>query len=137
MRRRRVLRRLSAGRHDTTRRTEPARLTPLNHRQHSWPTGKGRSAGLWGARGSGNAVLGTGEAVGVGTGDVGDGAEDVPVAGAAAQHAGKLSGELFLGDLGLVAEQVVGAEQEARRAETALQRVVTAERLLQRVQLPR
>jgi hypothetical protein len=73
----------------------------------------------------------------VGAGDFGDGAEDVPVAGAAAQHAGQLRGELVLRHLGPVAEQVVGAEQEAGRAEAALQRVVAAERLLQRVQLPR
>jgi len=73
----------------------------------------------------------------VGAGDLGDGAENVPVASAAAQHAGQLRGELALGHLGLVAEQVVGAEQEAGRAEAALQRVVAAEGLLQRVQLPR
>ena len=73
----------------------------------------------------------------MGAGDFGDGAEDVPVAGAAAQHAGQFRGELVLRHLGLMAEQVVGAEQEAGRAEAALQRVVAAERLLQRVQLPR
>ena len=73
----------------------------------------------------------------MGTGDLGHRAEDVPVAGAAAQHAGQFRGEIVLRHLGLVAEQVVGTQQEAGRAEAALQRVVPAERLLQRVQFPR
>ena len=73
----------------------------------------------------------------MGTGDLGHRAEDVPVAGAAAQHARQLRGQLVPGHLRSVAEQVVGAEQEAGRAKAALQRVVPAERLLQRVQLPR
>lgn len=73
----------------------------------------------------------------MGTGDLGHRAEDVPVAGAAAQHARQLRGQLVPGHIGSVAEQVVGTQQEAGRAKAALQRVVPAERLLQRVQLPR
>src|SRR6266704_3621530 len=65
---------------------------------------------------AGAAVQRGGEAAGVGAGDLGDGGEDVPVAGAAAQHAGQLRGEFRLGHLRLMAEQVIGAEQEAGRA---------------------
>jgi hypothetical protein len=73
----------------------------------------------------------------MGTGDLGHRAEDVPVAGTAAQHARQLCGQFVPGHVGSVAEQVVGTQQEAGRAKAALQRVVPAERLLQRVQLPR
>jgi hypothetical protein len=71
-------------------------------------------AGL-GRRGS--AVQGRGDAVWVGAGNVGHGAEDVPVARAPAKDAGQLNGEFFLRYLGFVGEQVVGAEKETGRAE--------------------
>src|ERR1035441_7025219 len=84
-----------------------------------------------------SARRGGGEAVGVGAGDLGDGGHNVAVAGAPAQDTGQLGGELVVGDLGVVSEQVIRAEQEAGRAEAALQRMMAVERLLQRVQLPR
>ena len=83
------------------------------------------------------AVARLGDSLRVRGAGFGDGGHDVPVAGAAADHAGQLRGELLVGDLGFVAEQVVGAEQETRGAETALQGVVPPEGLLQRVQVVR
>jgi hypothetical protein len=53
----------------------------------------------------------------VGAGNVGHGAEDVPVARAPAKDAGQLNGEFFLRYLGFVGEQVGGAEKETGRAE--------------------
>ena len=69
------------------------------------------------ARERGSAVQGRDDAVWVGAGHVSHGAEDAPVARAPAHDAVQLSGEFFLRYLGLVGEQVVGAEKETGRAE--------------------
>src|SRR5712691_989908 len=61
--------------------------------------------------------------------------DDVLVAGAAAQVAGKRPAHVFLGGVGILREQRLGGHHHARRAEPALQPVLLLEALLQRVQL--
>src|ERR1700716_4174020 len=63
------------------------------------------------------------------------GVDDALIAGAAAQIARDRDPHLLLGRIGIVAQEFDQRRQHAGRAETALQAVVVAEGLLQRVQL--
>src|SRR6478672_6537793 len=63
------------------------------------------------------------------------GIHDALVAGAAAQIARDRDAHLVLGRIGIVAQEFDQRGQHARRAETALQAVVVAESLLQRMKL--
>ena len=67
-------------------------------------------------------------------GRVEHGADDLVVAGAAAQVAGQPVARFFLGRIRVRVEQRLGRDDEARRADAALQRRVLEELLLQRVQ---
>ena len=62
------------------------------------------------------------------------GLNDADITGAAAKVAGERRTDTRLIAVGLGGEQCVGGHQHARRAETALQSVMTAERSLQRRQ---
>src|SRR5580698_6325452 len=63
------------------------------------------------------------------------GNDDVLVAGAAAQIAGNADADVLLGRVRIVAQQLDQRGQDARRAEAALQAMIVAKRLLQRMQL--
>src|ERR1700722_9504676 len=62
------------------------------------------------------------------------GYDDVLIAGAAAQIAGNTDADVFLGRVGIVAQELDQRGQNARRAEAALQAVMLVECLLQRMQ---
>src|SRR5215831_13343877 len=62
------------------------------------------------------------------------GADDLVVAGAAAEIAGEPVARLGLGRAGIAVEQRLGGDQQARRAEAALQRRMLEEFALQRMQ---
>ena len=68
-------------------------------------------------------------------GGVEGGGDDALVAGAAAEVAGDRDPHLLLGRIGIVAQELGQRGQHARRAEAALQAVIVAERLLQRIEL--
>jgi hypothetical protein len=70
-----------------------------------------------------------------GGGDVEHGLDDPLVARAPAQVPGQRLAHLALGRVGAIPQERLGGEQEAGRAEPALQRVALVEGLLQRVQL--
>src|SRR5712691_1366690 len=63
------------------------------------------------------------------------GVHDALVAGAAAQIARDGDAHLLLGRIGIVAQELEQSREHAGRAEAALQAVIVAERLLQRMQL--
>src|SRR5262249_12515934 len=67
-------------------------------------------------------------------GGVKDGADDLVVAGAAAQVAGQPVPYLFLARLGVLLQQCLGGDDEAWRANATLQSRVLEELLLERVQ---
>src|SRR5579885_3179197 len=62
------------------------------------------------------------------------GDDDVVIAGAAAQIAGNADADVFFARIGIFAQQLDQRRQNSRRAEAALQAMIIAERLLQRVQ---
>src|SRR5437016_2379149 len=68
-------------------------------------------------------------------GSVERGGDDALVAGAAAQVAGDRHPHLLLGRIGIVAQELGQRDQHPGCTETALQAVIVAKRLLQRVQL--
>ena len=63
------------------------------------------------------------------------GADDLVVAGAAAEIAGQPVAHLGLGRIGIALQQRLGGDEEAGRADAALQRGVLEELALQRMQL--
>src|SRR5215813_13970577 len=68
-------------------------------------------------------------------GGIEHGADHLVVAGAAAEIAGEPVARLGLGRAGIAVEQRLGGDQQARRAEAALQRGVLQKLALQRMQL--
>ncbi len=65
-----------------------------------------------------------------------NGADDLVVAGAAAEIAGELETDLVLAGIGVLVEQGLSRHQKARRANAALERGPFEEALLERVQVP-
>src|SRR5215472_120540 len=68
-------------------------------------------------------------------GGIEDGADDLVVAGAAAEVAGEPVARLSLRRIQIAVEQRLGSDQQARRAEAALQRRMFQEFSLQRMQV--
>src|SRR5215472_17249708 len=64
-----------------------------------------------------------------------DGADDFVVAGAPAEVAGEPVARLGLGRIRIAVQQCLGGDQQARRAEAALQRCMFQEFSLQRMQI--
>src|SRR5262245_15724099 len=71
-----------------------------------------------------------------GPGRSGDGLDDEVIAGATAKISGKHLSDLRLGRRWMLLEVGIGSQQDSRRAETALKRVLIPKHLLERMKEP-